>query len=300
MTTPTPTTMTPTRPVAREGSGLSRFMRKLWLPVLQLLLTLILLIFLAPFLWMVSSSLKSSTEIFAHPIVWFPSQPQWSNYTRAFQTLPLALFAWNTAIVVFFAVLGTVISSTLVAYSFARLRWPGRDFWFALLLATMMLPEVITLIPRFIIFRNLQWLDTLLPLTAPYWFALTPLYVFLIRQFFTQIPFELEEAAVMDGANRLQILGRVLLPLSMPVLVTVAIFALLQHYNEYMNPLIFLKSMEHWTLALGISAFNESYTAQWELIFAASTVMVLPMIVLFMFAQRYFVQGIAMTGFGGR
>jgi multiple sugar transport system permease protein len=273
---------------------------RLWLPFLQIFMTILLITFLAPTIWMVSSSLKSTPEIFVHPIVWFPKEPQWSNYVRIFQIQPLGLFAVNTAIVVFFAVLGTVVSTVLVAYAFARMRWPGRDIWFALMLATMMLPEVITLIPRFVLFRNLGWLDTFLPLTVPFWFAGTPLYIFLMKQFFSGIPLELEEAARIDGANRLQILIRVLLPLSGPVLATVAIFATLQHYNEFMTPLIYINSRDKWTLALGVAAFNDALAAQWELIFAAGTMMALPMVILFLIAQRYFVQGIAMTGFGGR
>jgi ABC-type glycerol-3-phosphate transport system permease component len=274
------------------------------LVLLQIFLTLLLITFLVPALWMVSSSLKASTEVFAHPIVWIPKDPQWSNYLKVFQLpgMPFATFIKNTFIVVTIAVTGTVISSALVAYSFARLRWPSRDVWFAILVATMMLPDVIMLIPRFIIFRNLGWLDTLLPLTVPYWFALTPLYVFLMRQFFKTIPVELEEAALIDGASRLRILFQVVLPLSKPVIATVAVFAFLQHYNDYLNPLIYINSMKNWTLPLGIAALNadESFRATWEMLFAASTVMVIPVILLFIIAQRYFVQGITMTGFGGR
>lgn len=287
------------RPVPRRP-GRRRMRELLGLAILQVVLTLALITFLVPALWMVSSSLKAPTEIFAHPIVWIPREPRWRNYVDAFTILPLGRFAWNTFVVVVFAVLGTVISSATVAYSFARLRWPGRELWFGLLLATMMLPEVIMLIPRFVIFRTLGWIDTLRPLTIPYWFAITPLYVFLMRQFFRSIPKELDEAAFIDGANRLQILWQVILPLSKPVLATVAVFALLQHYTDFLQPLIYVHSMENWTLPLGIAAYNESYTARWELIFAASTVMVIPMILLFLLAQRYFVEGIAMTGFGGR
>ncbi len=296
----TPTQAVPVKPAVAPRPSLRRVLERLWLPFLQVLLTVILITFLAPTLWMISSSLKASTEIFAHPIVWVPKDPQWSNYARVFEMQPMGRFALNTLFVVVFAVLGTLVSTVLVAYSFSRLRWPGRETWFALLLATMMLPEVITLIPRFMIFKNLGWIDTFLPLIVPFWLAGTPLYVFLMRQFFQGIPIELEEAARIDGASRLQILAQVLLPLSGPVLATVAIFATLQHYNEFMQPLIFLKSRDNWTLALGIAALNDAYTAQWELIFAAGTLMVIPMVILFVIAQRYFVQGIALTGFGGR
>lgn len=270
--------------------------------LLQIVLTVVLISFLVPALWMVSSAVKASTEIFAHPIVWIPEDPQWNNFAKVFQIMPFARFTLNTVIVVVVATAGTVISSAMVAYSFSRLRWPGRDFFFALLLATLMLPQVITLIPRFIIFRNLGWIDTLLPLTVPYWFAILGFYVFLMRQFFRGIPMELEEAALIDGASRFRILFQIILPLSKPVIAAVTVFALLQHYTDFLQPLIYVNSMENWTLALGVFGLNanESYGATWELVFAAGTIMTIPMVLLFLFAQRYFVQGITMTGFGGR
>ena len=290
--------------IAVEQKSRRKMMGRIGLVVLQIFLTLLLITFLIPALWMISSSLKVSTEVFAHPIVWIPRDPQWENYLKVFNLpgIPFGLFMWNTMKVVTFAVLGTVLSSAMVAYAFSRLRWPGRDFFFAMLISTMMLPEVIMLIPRFIIFRQLGWIDTLKPLIIPYWFAITPIYVFLMRQFFKSIPIELEEAALIDGASRIRILFQIILPLSKPVIATVAVFALLQHYNDYLNPLIFVNSMQNWTLPLGIAALNadESFRATWEMLFAASTVMVMPVIILFVFAQRYFVQGIAMTGFGGR
>jgi len=231
---------------------------KLRLFILQIILTIILFVFSIPFLWMITSSLKAPTEIFKKPppfwimggpttesimnalAYWLPLEPRWQNYVDVFTMLPFAQYMWNTAVIVVLAVLGTVISSSMVAYSFARLRWPGRDFFFGLLLATMMLPEAITLIPRFVIFRNLDWIDTLLPLIVPFWLAATPLYVFLMRQFFRGLPLELDEAAYIDGASRLQILFRILLPLSVPVIATVTVFAMLQHYQDFLSPLIYL------------------------------------------------------------
>lgn len=276
----------------------------LGLSVLQIVMTLILISFLVPALWMFSSALKSSTEIFVVPVVWIPDNPQWDNFVKVFNLpgLPFGTFIFNTMKVVFFAVLGTVLSSAMVAYSFSRLEWPGRDFFFGLLVATILVPEVITIIPRFIEFRNFGWINTHLPLTVPFWFAGTPLYVFIMRQFFRSIPKELDEAALIDGAGHVRILFQVILPLSKPVIATVAVFALLQHYNDYLSPLIFVNSINKWTLPLGIASLNanESFTSTWELVFAASTIAVLPVIILFVFAQRYFVQGISMTGFGGR
>jgi ABC-type glycerol-3-phosphate transport system permease component len=278
----------------------SRLRRIIWLVVLQIVLTLFLITFLAPTFWMLSSSLKASTEIFKHPIVWIPESPQWNNYVKVFQTLPFARFAWNTFVVVTLAVLGTVISTTVVAYGLARLNFPGRRVIFGLMVATIMLPEIVTLIPRFIMFRTFRWIDTFAPLTVPFWFALTTLYVFLMHQFLRGIPRELDEAAMIDGASRWQILWLIILPLCKPVIATIAVFALIQHYNEFLTPLIFLNRLDNWTMALGIRALNDSNVANWELVFAASTMMLLPVLILFIIAQRYFVQGIALTGFGGR
>jgi len=277
-----------------------RALRVVWLAFLQVSLTGLLITFLIPSIWMVLSSFKAPTEIFTHPIRWLPDKWIWQNYIRAATILPFGRFAFNTMVITVIATMGTVLSSTIVAYSFARLRWPGRDLFFGLLLATIMLPEVVTLVPRFIMFRWFGWIDTYLPLTVPFWFGTATFYVFLIRQFLRGIPMELEDAARIDGASRFRILWQILMPLSKPVVATVAVFSVLQHYNDFMGPLIYLNKMALWTMALAVRSYNSQYTAQWELIFAISTMMMIPMVLLFIAAQRYFVQGITMTGFGGR
>lgn len=292
-------------PVAKQAkSGQPAFqpklVQKIGMGALQILMTLILISFLIPALWMISSSLKVSNEVFTHPIVWIPKDPQWRNYLKIFDILPFGKFIWNTIVVTGLAVLGTVVSSLMVGYSFSRLEWPGRKLFFALMLSTMFLPEVITLIPRFLIFRELGWIDTYYPLIVPYWMGATALYIFLVVQFFRGLPIELEEAALIDGASRIQILWYILLPLSKPVIASIAVFSLIQHYNSFLEPLIYLNSMDKWTLAVGIRAINDSNVMNWELVFAAGTLMLVPVLVLFVFAQRFFVQGIAMTGFGGR
>ncbi len=264
------------------------------------LLAVLTLSFLVPTLWMVSSSLKASTEIFVHPIRWIPERPIWDNYPEAFRVQPLGRFAVNTGIVVIFAVLGTALSASAVAFSFARLRWPGRDIVFGMLLASMMLPEVVTLVPKFIFFRQLGWIGTFLPLTAPFWFGGTPFFIFLLRQFYRGLPFEMDEAARIDGASSFRILTQIIMPLSKPALTTVVIFSILANYNDFIHPLIYLNRQELWTLSVGIRFFNDSYVARWELIFAAATSMLAPMALLFFAAQRYFVQGIHLTGMGGR
>lgn len=282
------------------------------LTALQIFATLLVLTFLMPTLWMISSSFKSSTEIFVVPIKWIPDSLRWKNYVDAFTqpALPMWDFIKNTVMVVTVSLLGTMVSSVMVAYSFARLQWPGRRLFFGIMIATLMLPGIITLIPRFIMFKDFGWINLTipiidvyfpwLPLVVPPWFAGTGLYVFLMYQFMRGIPDELDEAAKMDGANRLQILTRILLPLCKPVLATIAVFGLIQYYNEFMEPLIYLSKLDSWVLALGIRAFNDTNVQNWELVFSASVVMLIPVLVLFIVAQRYFVQGIAMTGFGGR
>ena len=283
------------KPISRK-----KIMETTGLVILQIVMTLWVISFLVPTIWMVSSSLKASTEVFAHPIVWVPEQPEWRNFAKVFDYLPFGKFAVNTLIVTGLAVIGTVASSMVVAYSFARLNWPGKNIFFGILIATMMLPDVVTLVPRFLMFRSFGWIDTFLPLIIPFWTGISALYVFLAVQFLRGLPIELEEAALIDGANRLQIIVRIILPLSKPVIATIAVFALLQHYNDFMAPLIYLNSMDNWTMALGLRGLNSSYAANWELVFAASTMMLSPVFLLFVFAQRFFVQGIAMTGFGGR
>lgn len=280
--------------------GRNRILRGLWLAFLQVFLTVAVITFLIPTIWMVLSSFKASTEIFVHPIKWLPDKWLWQNYVTAAQIFPLLRITMNTLIVTTAATIGTVLSCTVVAYAFARLRWPGQNFFFSLLLATIMLPEVVTLVPRFIMFRTFGWIDTFLPLIVPFWFGTATFYVFLIRQFFRGIPLELEDAARIDGASRLRILWQILVPLSKPVLATVTVFSFMQHYNDFMGPLIYINSMEKWTLALAVRSYNSGMTSQWEHIFAVSTMMTAPMVLLFIVAQRYFVQGITMTGFGGQ
>lgn len=284
----------------------------LGLVFLQIFATLLVISFLLPTIWMISSSLKLSTEIFVVPIKWIPDNPRWQNYVDAFNMpgLPMWRFAWNTLIVVTLSVLGTVVSSVMVAFSFARINWPGRSIMFGIMLATLMLPAIVTLIPRFIMFKDFGWINYTipvldlyfpwLPLVVPPWFAAGGFSVFLMYQFLRGIPDDLDEAAKMDGAGRIQILTQILLPLCKPVLATITVFALIQYYNEFMEPLIYLGKLDSWVLALGIRAFNDTNVQNWELVFAASTAMLFPVLFLFIVAQRYFVQGITMTGFGGR
>lgn len=251
--------------------------------------------FLTPFVWAVSTSLKPSSQVFAFPPVWLPSPILWSNYVTALTELPFARYFANTATITFSAMVGDVLVSTTVAYGFARMRFPGRDLLFLVLLGTMMLPTQVTMIPIFIIFRSLGWVDTFLPLIVPAFFG-SAFYIFLLRQFFLTIPNDLEDAALIDGANNLQTLWRIFVPLSLPAMATVAIFSFMYHWQDFFMPLIYLNSKELKTVALGLQMFRAEFGTDWNLMMAAAVTTAIPCLLLFFFAQRYFISGIVMTG----
>lgn len=257
-------------------------------------------LFLAPFVWSVTSSLKAGDEIFVVPPRWLPHEPQWTNYLLVWQQVPFARFLANTIIVTGFAVVGEVVTSTVVAYGFARFSFPARNALFMVVVATLVLPTEVTLIPRFILFRDLGWLDTFLPLIVPAYFGSAAVFIFLLRQFFLTLPIDLDEAAELDGAGTLRVLWAVLIPLMKPALATVAVFSFLGHWNDFINPLIFLQSTEKFTLALGLSFFQraaETGGAPREpFLMAASLMVTAPCIALFFAAQRYFVRGVVMSG----
>lgn len=257
-------------------------------------------VFIAPLLWMLMMSLRpdQASLMGANPYSltqWMTLDPQWDNYRRALTIQPFGRFAWNTVQVTFLGVFGEVLSSSIVAYGFARFVFPGRSILFVVVLATMMLPVQITMIPLFILFRNLGWVDTLKPLIVPAFFG-SAFSIFLFRQYFMSLPKALDEAAVMDGASRFIVYWRVLLPLSKPVIATTAVFAFLARWNDFMGPLIYLSSSENFTLALGLASFQGLYSTQWNLMMAASLVVMAPCLILFFVAQRYFIAGILMGG----
>ena len=254
------------------------------------------LVILAPLAWMISTSLKNRSAIFRFPPEWIPDPVLWHNYPEALTILPFGTFFINTVIVTLLAVLGELISSAVVGYSFARLRWKGRNLLFVVVLATMMLPRQVTLIPVFIIFRSLDWINTFAPLVVPSWFGV-PFYIFLLRQFYMTIPFDLDDAAAIDGCSRLGVFWRIVLPLSKPVLASVAIFSFQYHWNDFFQPLIYLFDNEKFTLALGLRFFQGNYGTEWHYLMAASLVVMLPLILVFFFAQKIFIQGVVYTGF---
>ncbi len=269
--------------------------------IAYLVVTLGAIVLLVPFFWMVTTSLKDLNEVFAYPPKWIPKPPQWRNYQDAWQAVPFGRYLTNTTFVTILGVFAEVVSSTLVAYGFSRYWFPGRDALFFVLLATMMLPFHVTLIPTYMIWKNLKLLDTFDPLVLPAWTAWGPFYVFLLRQFFMGIPRDLEEAATIDGANVIQTFGYVMLPQVKPAILSVAVFAFRGYWNNFLGPLLYLNSMEKYTLTLGMYFFMGGVheAPKWHWLMAMSTVFALPMLVIFFVAQRHFVEGISLTGIKG-
>lgn len=257
---------------------------------------------MTPLLWMVSSSLHSLEGVFAVPYDWIPDEWHWENYFDALTVLPFGRYFLNTTFIAVAVILGTVFSSTLVAYGFARLNFRGRDKLFALCLATMMLPGQVTMIPLYIIFAKLGWVDSFLPLIVPAFFS-SPFYVFLLRQFFLTIPRAYDEAAVLDGASHLQIYWHVILPLARPAIAAVVVFSFIGVWNDFFNPLIYINSLEKATLTLGLNLLKTqiigSGVTQWQVLMAASTLVLLPNIIIFFLAQRHFIKGINVGGLRG-
>jgi ABC-type glycerol-3-phosphate transport system permease component len=259
--------------------------------------------FSLPFFWTATSSLKSAAEIRLFPPTFFPQDTRWQNYADVFTIAPFARFIWNTVVVTGLAMFGQILSSAAVAYGFTRFRFPGREALFFLVLSTMMLPWQVTIVPQFVLFRYLDWINTFLPLIVPSYFGGGAFFIFLLRQFFLTIPRDLDEAAKLDGASSLRVFWSVILPLSGAALATVAIFSFLQHWNEFIGPLIFLNSEEKYTLSIGLRYFMvnpfESDEPREAILMAASIIVSLPSLILFFVAQKYFVRGIVTTGLKG-
>lgn len=263
-------------------------------------LTLGAVIVLIPFLWTLSTSLKIPAQISTYPPQWIPNPVAWWNYTEALSVYPFDRWFFNTIFIVLTSTFGTIASASIVAFSFARLRWPGRDFFFLLLLTTMMLPAQVTLIPTYILFKEMGWVNTFLPLIVPAFFARNAFYIFLLRQFFMTIPIDLDDAAHLDGAGHLQVYWHIILPMSRPALGVGAIMFAQFKWKEFLAPLIFLHRSEMYTLALGLRSFvSQTWGIEWNYLMAANVVFMLPLVVIFFFAQRYFIQGVVITGLKG-
>ncbi len=271
--------------------------------VLYLIAAILGVVFMFPFFWTIMSSLKSIQEISRFPPVWIPEVLQWGNYTRTLTIVPFALWTYNSFFVVTLSTLGTVLSASLVAYSFARFRYRGRDVIFMITLGTMMLPAQVTLIPQFILFHKLGWINTLYPLWLPAWFGGGAFAIFLLRQFILSLPKDLDEAALIDGASYFRIFWQILLPLCKAVVATIAVISFIGSWNDFVNPLIYLKLPEKFTLAVGLNYFKNQPEMGGEptqhLLMAASVMVIIPVILLFFATQRYFVQGIVLSGIKG-
>ncbi len=248
-----------------------------------------------PLVWMISSSLKPVSDLYLFPPKWIPSPVQWSNYAEAVTAIPFLLYLGNTLLVTVLAIVGKVLSVSLVAFAFARLRWWGRDVLFLVMLSTLMLPPQVTLIPQFILFKQLGWIDTILPLVVPDFFG-GPFLTFLMRQFFMTIPRELDDAARIDGCSSFGVFWRIIMPQSGPAIAAVVILVFNNTWNEFLSPLIYLQSRENFTLALGLRLFQGEASTSWHLLMAASLLTMLPVLIIFFVAQRYFIQGIVFTG----
>ena len=266
---------------------------------MYLLLSAIALTFLFPILWAISSSFKSLGAVYEFPPTLWVSDWRWSNYPEALRKLPFLNFMLNTVVICLSATVGQVLSCSLVGFAFARLQWRGQGFWFVVLLATMMLPGQVLLIPRYVLFDALGWINTYKPLIVPYWFGESAFFIFLFRQFFKAIPKSLEEAAILDGATTWQIYWHIFMPNAKPVIATVAVMSLIQHWKVFMNPLIYINDMDKFPISVGLDLYNSLEGSWINLLMAASLTALAPLVVLFFLAQRYFVQGLLLSGTKG-
>jgi len=263
--------------------------------IVFILLLIGAILFIAPVVWMFVSAVKPNIQTLDGR--WIPQTVLWSNFTDAWAAAPFGIYFRNTVIVSTVAVAGNVISSSLVAYSFARLRWPGRDLLFIFVLATMLLPTVVTYIPQYILWAKLGFVNTWVPLTVPSWFG-SAFYIFLLRQFYRGIPNDLTDAARIDGAGEARIWWQIVVPLSRPALIAVTILAFTGTWEDFFGPLIYLSDQSKYTLQLGLEAFEASAggVPQWNFLMAVGLLIMLPVLIIFFFGQRYFIEGVTLTG----
>lgn len=261
--------------------------------------------FILPLIWMFVSAIKTDSQVYTIPPIWLPSPALWENFWNAWTTYNFNLFAYNTLVrLAIPTTIGVTISSAFVAYGFSRIRWKGRDQLFFICLATMMVPYAVTMVPLFIIFRNLGWVNTFLPLVVPAFFG-SPYFIFMLRQFFMTIPVDLSEAARIDGANELQIMWRIILPLTKSALIVVALFQFMNAWNDYLGPLIYLRRTEQFVLALGLANLRATIAGTgaaplaYPYLMAVSTIVTAPILIAFFLAQRTFIEGISLTGIKG-
>ena len=296
---PTPVAAVAATPPARSGPRrTNRVDRTRPAPLSQILLTVVLIIFLIPFIWMISTALKPASEVFASPPRLVGSELRFANFTEAWNYVPFGRYMINGMLV---AVLGTLlvcVTSILAAYAFARLNFRGRELVFLLYLVTLMVPQEVMIVPMFILMQQFGWTNSYQALILPW--AFSAFGTFLLRQFFLNIPKELEEAALVDGANRLRILLSVVLPIARPAVAVLAVFTFINYWNSFLWPLIITNSTDRFTVPVGLNGFLGQQGSQWHLLMAASTISMLPTVIMVLLLQRHLVRGIALSGLGGR
>lgn len=263
--------------------------------VSYLLMTAIGLVLITPLLWMVFTSLKPMEEIVRYPPTFFPEKIVWQNYLDTITAFPFWRYARNTLLITVLVVFGNVLSNSFIAYGFAKLDFPGKKLMFALVLSTMMIPGFVTMIPQYVLFSKIGWVGTYLPLIVPSFFG-NAFNIFLMRQFYLSINDELIEAAEIDGANHFYIWSRLMLPLTKPALITIAINSFNAAWNDFLGPLLYIQDQEKYTLQIGLQVFQNQATTQWNYLMAGATLVLIPTILMFFFAQRYFIEGIDLTG----
>ncbi len=262
------------------------------------ILILFSIIYLIPLFWMISTSLKPESQVMSVPVQWLPKPPQWRNYLDAVQSFPFFRYFSNTLLLTVLNVVGTIFSASLAAYGFSKLNWKGRDQLFYITIATMFIPSQVLIIPTYLLFTKLGWVNTYLPLFVPAFCGGGAFNIFLLRQFFVSIPDELLEAARIDGASEFRIYSQIILPLSKPVLFTVSIFTILFTWNDFFGPLLYLQDPSKWTLAVGLRSFQQQYTTTWSLLMAASTLSAIPLIIMYFLFQKRITSGFALSGSG--
>lgn len=263
--------------------------------VSYLLMTAIGIVLITPLLWMVSTSLKPMEEIVRYPPTFFPEKIVWQNYLDTITAFPFWRYARNTLLITVLVVFGNVLSNSFIAYGFAKLDFPGKKLMFALVLSTMMIPGFVTMIPQYVLFSKIGWVGTYLPLIVPSFFG-NAFNIFLMRQFYLSINDELIEAAEIDGANHFYIWSRLMLPLTKPALITIAINSFNAAWNDFLGPLLYIQDQEKYTLQIGLQVFQNQATTQWNYLMAGATLVLIPTILMFFFAQRYFIEGMDLTG----
>lgn len=273
----------------------ARVKKRVRLTTTHILLILASILFLLPFLWMVSTSLKPITQVFTFPPEWIPKPFQWENYKNAMEYIPFYTYLKNTALITIFSTIGVIISCPLIAYSFAKLEWKGRNVIFVITIAVMMIPGQVTMIPLFLLFNKIGWVGTALPLIVPAFFGV-PFYIFLLRQFFKGLPDTLRDAAKIDGAGEFRIYWQIMVPLAKPAILAVGLFQFMASWTDFLGPLLYLTDEAQYTLSLGLQQFQSQQGTEWGLMMAVATMMTIPIIILFFLLQKTFIQGITFSG----